>query len=209
MKRSFFLLSLAALAIGVFAFIPKEGDDKKDIETIAIGTVAPKLNYTMKDVEGKEHMLRALAKDKGLLVVFSCNTCPFVVAWQDRYNELFDLCQKNNIGMVLVNSNEAKRKGDDSVEKMKAHAEKNNYKALYVVDENHELADAFGAKTTPHVFLFNNQFSLVYKGAIDDNYKDKEAVEETYLKNAIEQMAGDKEVDVKETKALGCSIKRV
>ena len=89
---------------------------------------------------------------------------------------------------MLVNSNEAKREGDDSLEEMKKHAKEQGYfDFAYVVDENHVLADAFGATKTPDVFLFGADMKLVYKGAIDDNSKDKNAVEEPYLHSFLEQ----------------------
>ena len=138
-----------------------------------------------------------------------------MIAWEDRYNELHDLCASNNVGMVLVNSNEARRGGedsyndDDSFENMKAHAEELGYKSPYVVDEGAELANAFGARTTPHVFLFNKEMNLVFKGAIDDNYKDKDAVSKTYLRDAITNLVAGNTIDPAVSEAKGCSIKRI
>ena len=126
-----------------------------------------------------------------------------------NYNELYDLCAANDIGMVLVNSNEAKRDADDSFEKMQEKAKKEGYKMHYVVDEKHQLADAFGATTTPHIFLFNRDAKLAYRGLIDDNGKEKEAVTQPYLKNAIKAMAANEKIDPEVTKSMGCSIKRV
>ena len=92
-------------------------------DQVQIGDIIPLMSYKMTDVSGAKLNLRELNQDNGLLVIFSCNTCPFVIQWEDRYNELHDLCAANDIGMVLVNSNEAKRDGDDSFENMKAKAE--------------------------------------------------------------------------------------
>ena len=108
-----------------------------------------------------------------------------------------------------MNSNEAKRKGDDSLEEMKMHAREAGYILPYVVDEGHKLADAFGARTTPHVYLFDSEFRLVYRGAIDDNVDSASEVKDTYLKDAIESMVIGKRVKPAVTKAIGCSIKRV
>ncbi|MBI1289372.1 MAG: redoxin domain-containing protein [Flavobacteriales bacterium] len=180
-----------------------------EIEQINVGDKAPKMEMKMMGIDGKSVSLKDLKKEKGLCVIFSCNTCPWVMAWEDRYNELNELCAKNNIGFVLINSNEAKRAGDDSMAKMKEHAKAEGYESFaYLVDEKNVLADAFGATKTPDVFLFNGNMELVYKGAIDDNSKDKTAVEEPYLKKAIEAVATGKTVNPAETKALGCSIKR-
>lgn len=185
----------------------KVGEEKN--EPIAIGAEAPKTDLKMTDISGSQFSLSDIKKENGLLVIFSCNTCPFVINWEDRYPGLADICEKNNIGMVLVNSNEAKRNGDDSLEEMKKHAAEKNYKSHYVVDANSELANAFGAKTTPHVFLFDKNLKLVYRGSIDDTEgkKDKQP-KEHYLINAIVNMTAGNTIVPNDTKAIGCSIKR-
>ena len=153
--------------------------------------------------------LRQEMKMNGLLVVFSCNTCPFVLQWENRYNELYELCAENEIGMVLINSNEAKRTGDDSLEKMKEKANAEGYKMPYLMDEGHLVADAFGARTTPHVFMFDKNAMLAYRGSIDDNSEDKNQVTKHYLKDAINAMSKDETIDPNITRSIGCSIKRV
>jgi hypothetical protein len=111
--------------------------------------------------------------------------------------------------MVLVNSNEAKREAGDSFEDMRTHYKEHNYNSHYVLDQNSVLADAFGARTTPHVFLFDKNNKLVYKGAIDDNVDDPKAVTKTWLKDALKAMSSGKAIDPPTTRNLGCSIKRV
>lgn len=205
-----FLFVLGILSLS-FSLLEEEA-----YPAIKIGDLAPKSDVKMKDISGTEYSLNDLKKEKGLLVIFSCNSCPFVVGngegsegWQGRYNGLYDFATKSNLGMVLVNSNEAKREGDDSFEKMKEHAKEQGYKSFYVVDNNSELANAFGAKTTPHVFLFDKDLKLVYKGAIDDNVKNAAEVKESYLMNAMRLLALGNKIPTNETKATGCSIKRV
>jgi peroxiredoxin len=179
-------------------------------EQLNIGDKAPKTDLKMESVNGKKASLSELSKENGLCVIFSCNTCPYVIGWEDRYNEIEDACAKNNIGFVLVNSNEARRSGADSMGKMKEHAKEKGYgNFAYLVDKNHVVADAFGATKTPDVFLFNGKMNLAYKGAIDDNMKQKDSVKEPYLKNAVEAMVAGKPINPGETKAIGCSIKRV
>ena len=134
------------------------------LESLKIGANAPLINYKMKEVSGEEFSLNDLNQKNGLLIIFSCNTCPFVVGnksmdgWESRYNEVYETCKKNQIGMVLVNSNEAKRNQGDSFDDMRNHSKKQKYNSPYVLDKNNQLADAFGASTTPHVFLLNNNF---------------------------------------------------
>ncbi len=181
-----------------------------DLEQIAIGDKAPATDLELIDLNGTATSLNDLKMENGLCVIFSCNTCPYVLAWEDRYNEIEGICKSNNVGFVLVNSNEAKRECDDSLEEMKAHAKEKGYgDYAYVIDKDHKLADAFGATKTPDVFLFNSDMSLVYKGAIDDNKKDRHMVLHPYLKKAIDAMTRGQKIDPESTKAVGCSIKRV
>lgn len=196
------LIGIAVMALS--AFVWKSSD-----QGLKVGDTYPMGKVKMTNIDGKGLSLDELKKENGLLVVFSCNTCPFVLAWEDRYNELYDMANQQKIGMVLVNSNEAKRGGDDSLDEMKAHAKQQGYKMPYVVDKNHQLADAFGASSTPHVFLFNKMGQLAYMGAIDDS-KDKSGVKQTYLKTALAELgAGQRACRNSQTKAVGCSIKRV
>lgn len=179
------------------------------VSTSKVGDSAAKaLAVEVVETDGSTDILRTYMGDKGMLLVFSCNTCPFVVAWEDRYNEIDAMCKANGINMVLVNSNAAKREGDDSSEAMAAHAKELGYTMPYVIDVNSEIANLLEAKTTPHVYLLDNNAMIKYKGAIDDNFKDKEAVTETYLSDAIASFAKGEEIKVSETKAMGCSIKR-
>ena len=210
MLRNFIL---AALACGSLMSMSAQSTELNELNP---GDKAPSADLKMTNIDGQDWSLIDLAGENGVLVMFSCNTCPFVVGregksegWEGRYNDVAAVARENGIGSVLVNSNEAKRKGDDSLEEMKLHALEAGYIMPYVVDANHKLADAFGARTTPHVYLFDKDFRLVYKGAIDDNVNAASEVEETYLKDAIQRMAEGKKVKPAVTKAIGCSIKRV
>jgi ribosomal protein L7Ae-like RNA K-turn-binding protein len=167
------------------------------------------MDLKMLSTDGNQYNLNDVKKENGTLVVFTCNTCPFVVMWEDRYLLLEKICNENNVGMVYVNSNEKKRDGDDSIEEMILHSKKNNYKAPYIVDKNSVLANAFNAKTTPHIFLFDTKDKLSYSGSIDDNYESAKDVSSFYLKDAILQMSNNKEITLKSTKPIGCSIKRI
>ncbi len=177
-------------------------------QTLEIGSKAPMTDVKMKDVSAKMLSLNDVKKENGLLVVFTCNTCPFVLSWEDRYNPLYNLAASKNIGVIYINSNEGKRADDDSFEEMKKHASAKSFKAPYVVDTDSKMANAFGAVTTPHIFLFNKDMKLVYRGAIDDNYKSDKDADKHYLKDAINNLSLGKSINPSETKALGCSIKR-
>ena len=130
-----------------------------------------------------------------------------MVRWQDRYNSLAKLCSLNDIGFVAVNSNARLHNSVDSFDEMIYHAAINDYQFPYVLDKNAELAKLFGAMKTPHVYLFNKNDILVYRGAIDDNAKDANKVKKKYLENAIISSSKEEKIKVETTKALGCSIK--
>jgi thioredoxin-related protein len=176
--------------------------------TIGIGGKATLTNTEMQSVAGEKYSLADVAKENGLLVMFSSNTCPFVIAWEDRYNELKTWADSHNVGMIVLNSNYNNRNGVDSFEEMKKRAREQNYNFPYVVDEESRIANAFDGKTTPHVFLFDKNMELVYKGAIDDNYKSAKDVKQAYAKDAVASLANGKQIAVTETKPVGCSIKR-
>lgn len=204
MRKTFTLIcTLAVAAFGIMAF------RFADITAIEIGTKLPRADVKLKDVmTDKETTLSGAAKDKGLLVIFSCNTCPFVIANEARIKEHAELAMKNGIGVVIVNSNEAYRSEEDSPEAMKKYGEKQGFTCAYVIDPKSEVADAFGATRTPECFLFDKSNALVYHGAIDDNPKDPAAVTARYLKDAVEALGAGKEVKVKTSRSLGCTIKR-
>ena len=177
--------------------------------TLNIRQKMPMEEVEIFDISEESMTLNENLKSNGILVVFTSNSCPFVVMWEDRYKLLEEKCMNSGIGMVYINSNQAKREGDDSVEEMRNHSKKMGYNFPYLIDENSKLANAFGAKTTPHIFLFNSQKRLAYKGAIDDNYKSIEDVTKNYLLDALEEVSNQKSVTINDTKAVGCSIKRV
>tara|TARA_B100000953_G_scaffold68573_1_gene55095 strand:+ start:732 stop:1307 length:576 start_codon:yes stop_codon:yes gene_type:complete len=173
-------------------------------EEISIGSKMPGSDYILKNINGKESELSTYKKENGLLVIFSCNTCPWVIRWQGRYNPISELCSKNNIGFVAVNSNASQHDGVDSFDSMKEHAKKYEYIFPYVLDSGSRLAKAFGAMVTPHVYLFDKNGDLRYRGAIDDGPK---RVKHNYLVDAINSVSKGKSVRTKTTKSLGCSIK--
>ena len=173
-------------------------------EEISIGSKMPGSDYILKNINGNESELSTFKKENGLLVVFSCNTCRYVIRWQDRYNPISELCSKNDIGFVAVNSNASQHDGVDSFDSMKEHSDKYEYMFPYVLDSGSALAKAFGAQVTPHVYLFDKNGDLRYRGAIDDGPR---KVKRNYLVDAINSISKGKSVKIQTTKTLGCSIK--
>jgi len=176
---------------------------------LPIGSSMPKADVKLVDVSGKEVTLKSATKENGLLVMFTCNTCPYVIKNQGRTKEICQYAANKGIGVILLNSNEGNRKGDDSMDEMKAYAKEQSYSWYYAVDKNNELADAFGASRTPECYLFDKSGKLVYHGAIDDNPADDSRVNRKHLQQAIDESLSGKEVSVKTSRSVGCGIKRI
>lgn len=205
------ILELAYLAASAMTTTPPH----EPAPDLSIGASLPAAEMKMLDVSGKEVSLKEASGKNGLLVIFSCNTCPFVIGsegsagWEGRYPELGAFSQRMGVGMVLVNSNEAKRDAGDSFADMQERYKSKKYSGHYVLDKNSAVADAFGARTTPHVFLFDKDMKLVYKGAIDDNVGNPSEVKEKWLHNAMTNLVANKPIEPATTRNIGCSIKRV
>jgi len=172
-----------------------------------LGSILPLGDIKMADISGKDISLNDAKGKNGLLVIFSCNTCPWVIAWEDRYVELADSYKDKGVGIVAINSNEKQFETVDSMEEMQAHAKEQGYNFYYTMDNGSKLASEFGATRTPHIYLFDKKDKLVYRGAIDDNARKPDKVENTYLADAIDNMLAGSAIDPTATKALGCAIK--
>ena len=204
------MLQMKTSALLLFCLIAFQFSFKADINLeLKIGDSIPKQDLELLDVSNKQITLKSIKKNKGLLVIFSCNTCPYVKLSEKRIKDLTDFALKNEIGVVIVNSNESQREEDDSFNEMIAYHKSQNLNCYYALDKKSELADAFGATRTPQIFLFNHESTLVYKGAIDDNVKDINAVKQHFLKSALESVINNQKPTVQETKSIGCTIKRL
>lgn len=200
-KRFIIFLLLPLLGLLSFNVLP-DG-------SLPIGSAIPKPATRLKDVSGKEISLQDVKQAGGLLVMFSCNTCPYVIRNQSRTKDICVYARTHQIGVILLNANEGDRNGGNSYEGMQSYAKAQDYQWFYALDRNSELADAFGASRTPECFLFNKDGKLVYHGAIDDSPGDPGQVKRHHLREAIDEMNNDKEVTVKETRSVGCSIARI
>jgi len=177
-------------------------------DPLPIGSSMPKADLKMKDISGKEVTIKDAAKENGVLVMFSCNTCPYVIKNQERTLAISQYALKMKVGVILLNSNEAQRSDDDSFDAMKEYAKGQGYKWNYVVDKDHQVADAFGANRTPECYLFDKSLKLVYHGAIDDSPADVTAIKRNHLHEAIDELVAGKDISVKESRSVGCTIKR-
>lgn len=202
MKKVFLSLALLAVSIAVFA--------QNNIESIGLGSHIPLADRKMKSV-GKESFvaLKQAATKNGLLVMFSCNTCPYVIKAEARTAEMMKYVAEKGVGMVIVNSNEAYRAKEDAPDEMLKYAKSQRYTVPYLIDDNSVLADAFGATRTPEVFLFDGSGKLVYKGAMEDNPSSPAESTQIFLRSAIDNMLSGDTIEPSSTKSIGCSIKRV
>jgi thioredoxin-related protein len=176
--------------------------------SLQIGALLPKADLVMKDVSGKSISMQQAKKENGLLVMFSCNTCPVVIANQSRTKQICRYALDNKIGVTVINSNEGGRNGDESFGSMQSYARDQSYQWFYLLDKKNVIADAFRANRTPECFLFDKNNKLVYHGAIDDSPGDISNVKHHYLKEAINELAAGKNITIKETRSVGCSIFR-
>lgn len=162
MKKYIVVSAVLAMAVaGLWAFTPAEDMVR---EELAIGAKAPLTETPVEDVSGKTLTLKEVAGANGLLVNFSCNTCPWVSRWEDRYNPIAELAEENDIGVIALNPNAAIRNRGESMEDMQKRAKDSGYNFYYALDKEAKLAEAFGATHTPHIYLFNSDMELVYRG---------------------------------------------
>lgn len=199
---------LPVLVIPAFALLLLAFSTVNELKELEIGEVGPMFDYKMADISGAELSMNDIKGENGTLLIFSCNTCPFVHAWEDRYLTIAELARQSGIGMILVNPNEDIRDKGESLQDNKERAAMIGYTMPYTIDTNHQLADAYGATRTPHVYLMDKNNVLVFRGAIDDNSRSAAGVENTYLADAIGELVGGQTVTTKTSRAIGCTIKR-
>lgn len=172
-----------------------------------IGDKAPA--FSLPGTDGKARSLESVKGARATIVVFSCNHCPYVVLNEDRLISVFRDYATKGVGMAAINSNDARGYPEDSFEEMKKRAAEKNFPFPYLRDESQDVARAYGAERTPHLFVFNRDLGLAYTGAVDDDssYKTRKKAERLYLRDALDDLLAARPVRVPETHAIGCTIK--
>jgi peroxiredoxin len=168
------------------------------------------MNFKLKNIDDKIVELKDYKNEKGVVVIFTCNHCPYSVAYEDRIIALDKKYKELGYPVVAINPNDPISYPEDSFENMKIRAEEKGFTFPYIFDDGQKVYPVYGAKKTPHVYLLEKKkkdFYVAYIGAIDDNSKDSDAVEETYLADAIDALLAGEKPDPSVTKAVGCSIK--
>jgi peroxiredoxin len=167
--------------------------------------------FQLKNIDGNMLSLEQMTENqKGAIVVFTCNHCPFAKAYEDRIIALDKLFKTQGYPVIAINSNDAVKYPDDSFENMQIRAAQKGFTFPYLVDETQEIAKEYGATKTPQVFVLQKDkkdFVLRYVGAIDDNDQNPAQVKEKYVEMAIGNLLKGERVQISTTKAIGCTIK--
>ncbi|MBD0830585.1 thioredoxin family protein [Aestuariibaculum sediminum] len=205
MKKVIKLLPLVLLVIAVSAFTV---DKIVDNQGYKIGDVAD--DFSLKNIDGKMVSLKDYKDAKGFILTFTCNTCPFAVQYEDRIIELDKKYASKGYPVIAIMPNNTNKKPGDNFEAMKERAKSKGFTFPYLIDSEQTVFPKYGATKTPHMFVLQKTKKgpvVKYIGAIDDNYKDADAVTTKYIEAAVDALLAGKEIEQKETKAIGCSIK--
>jgi peroxiredoxin len=172
---------------------------------LELGSAAPNFDG-LKATDGKTYSLGSFQKNPVLVIIFSCNHCPYVVAYEDRMIGIQRDYAPRGVQLLAINSNDDKSYPEDSFPNMVKRANSKNFNFVYARDADQSVVDAYGAVCTPHVFAFDNERKLVYRGRIDDS-KDPSKVSAHDLRNALDDISAGRKVRVPDTRPFGCSIK--
>lgn len=167
-------------------------------------------DFSLKNVNGKKVSMKDYKDAKGFIVIFTCNHCPYAIAYEDRIIALDKKYSKLGYPVIAINPNNPEKQKDDSFDLMKVRAKEKGFTFPYLFDEGQKVYPKFGATKTPHVYVIQKTGStnvIQYIGAIDDNYEDERAVKQTYVQDAVDALLQGKDVPIRQTKAIGCSIK--
>ncbi|GAA4292802.1 thioredoxin family protein [Aestuariibaculum suncheonense] len=205
MKKLMKFMPLVLVVLAISAFTVNETTDNPGYK---VGDVAE--DFSLKNIDGKMVSLSDYKEAKGFIVTFTCNTCPFAVAYEDRIIALDKKYASKGYPVIAIMPNNTDIKPGDNIDAMKARAKEKGFTFPYLIDSEQTVFPKYGATKTPHMFVLQKTEKgnvVKYIGAIDDNYKDADAVNTKYVEAAVDALLAGKEVEQKETKAIGCSIK--
>lgn len=173
-----------------------------------VGDIAT--DFNLKNIDGKMVSMANFKDAKGFIIIFTCNTCPYAVAYEDRIEALNKKYASKGYPVIAIMPNNTDVKPGDNMEAMQARAKAKGFTFPYLMDEGQKIYPQYGATKTPHIYILqktNKGNQVKYIGAIDDNYQDASAVNTRYVENAVDALLSGKEIQEKETRAIGCSIK--
>ena len=171
---------------------------------VALAQTAP--SFTLPGVDGSDHSLDDYSDARILVLVQSCNHCPYVQAWENRLIAIQKDYAERGVRFVAISSNDAARHPEDSFDEMQTRARERSFNFDYLYDEQQSIAHALGSERTPEVFVFDSNRKLAYHGAIDDN-RDERAVATHYLRDALDAVLDEAVPAVTDTPAVGCTVK--
>ena len=206
--KTFKVLTLLAVLVIVSAFAVNKIGKGSAYGGYSIGDIA--IDFSLKNVDGNRVSLSDYKDAKGFIVIFTCNTCPFSVANEDRIIALDQKFKNAGFPVIAINPNNPEAKPGDSYTEMQVRAKEKGFTFPYLLDEGQKVYPVYGASKTPHVYLLEKTpkgNEVKYIGAVDDNSRNAGDVKERFLENAVNALLEGKEIEVKETKAIGCSIK--
>ncbi|TMM28984.1 thioredoxin family protein [Polaribacter aestuariivivens] len=165
-------------------------------------------DFKLKNIDNKMMSLSDFGEVKGYIIIFTCNTCPYSVANEDRIIALDKKYKAAGFPVVAINPNDPNVVPDDSFEKMQVRAKEKGFTFPYLLDEGQKVYPKFGATKTPHVYIVTaNDMKVQYIGAIDNSSRNPDAVSEKYAENAVDALLAGKKVEKTDTRAIGCTIK--
>jgi len=170
----------------------------------ALGDEAPPLE--LPDTEGREHLLAGGGDASATVVIWTCNHCPYALAWHDRLVDVARDYASRGVHFLSVNSNDAERYPGDSLEAMRERVASEDWPFPYLHDESQQAARAWGAEVTPHLFALDSELRLRYEGAPDPDHGDP-AHEAAWLREALDEILAGEDVSRSSTEPVGCSIK--
>ncbi|MFQ5796141.1 MAG: thioredoxin family protein [Candidatus Bipolaricaulia bacterium] len=170
-----------------------------------LGEIA--LDFNLPGVDGQNYSLQDFSGKQAVAVIFSCNHCPYVKAYEDRLIAVQREYADRDVALVAINANDDSQYPDDSFDNMVTRANQKGFPFPYLRDESQQVAQAYGAQRTPEIFLFDSDLRLRYHGRPDDNWEDPDRVEQPYFRDAIEALLNGEEVPVPKTEPIGCTIK--
>lgn len=169
-------------------------------------------DFKLKNVDDTMVSLADYDEAKGFIVTFTCNHCPYSIAYEDRIIALNNKYAEKGFPVIAINPNDPAAQKEDSFELMKVRAKEKGFNFPYLFDEGQKIYPQYGATRTPHVFLLQKEaegLRVKYIGAIDDNSRNAAAVKTNYVENAVDALLNNKPIELKQTKAIGCSIKTI
>ena len=210
MKNVKIISFLTALAFVASSFIV--GTNLKSEDTTAIGYKIGDVatDFKLKNVDDTFVSLSDYKDAKGFIVIFTCNHCPYSVAYEDRIIALDKEYKEKGYPVIAINPNNPESYPSDDFANMKIRAKEKGFTFPYLLDDGQKIFPQYGATKTPHVFILEKEDKgnvVKYIGAIDNNYQDVLKADDTYVKKAVNALLDGKEVPVSETRAIGCSIK--